>query len=268
MSALSQLIPVVRRARGYHLYSVSGRRYLDLWQNGGTSLLGHRPGRLTTALKNTISKGLVADLPTVFTGRLQRMLRVMFPDYVDFRFVSCPSEGLQLASAYLGRSIAEEDVIDPLIDQPKECEVSRWRPFVQDQPRAQVLLPIFPFGMAAGPVVICFRREPPADVPPQWPLSGVLLAGMLRCLHELKHRTSPEWFRPDLLSLCPGWKQKGLYVLPQFDTGIYPRVFERFLEQDVLLSPFPPFVSILPGAEISQGELRKMVGLFRTFPGK
>ena len=268
MSDLAKLIPVIRRAREYHLYSVSGRRYLDLWQNGGVSLLGHRPGRLTTVLKNTISKGLAADLPTVFTGRLLRMLHTLFPDYAGFRIASCPAEALQLASAYLGHSVTEQDMADPIIHGAEDGEVSRWRPFVEQRPLAPVLLPILPFGMAAGPVVICFRAEPPADVSAQKPLSGVLLAGLLRCLHELQRRTPPEWFREDLLSRCIGWEQKGIYVVPQFDSGIYPSVFKQFLDQEVLLNPYPPFISILPNGEISEGERRKMVGLFRTFPGK
>ena len=39
---LAFTIPPIRRARGYRLYDHRGRRYLDLWQNGGHSLLGHR----------------------------------------------------------------------------------------------------------------------------------------------------------------------------------------------------------------------------------
>jgi len=58
------LLPVIRRARGYRLYGQDGRRYLDLWQGGGRALLGHRPARVTTVLKNVISTGLVTDLPS------------------------------------------------------------------------------------------------------------------------------------------------------------------------------------------------------------
>ena len=53
MSELLEMeIPRIRRARGYRLYDHHGRRYLDLWQNGGRSLLGHRPARQTTLLKD------------------------------------------------------------------------------------------------------------------------------------------------------------------------------------------------------------------------
>ena len=60
MIDLRKRVPIIRRAREYHLYSVTGKRYLDLWQNGGQALLGHRPGRLTTTLNGfQRSKGAI-----------------------------------------------------------------------------------------------------------------------------------------------------------------------------------------------------------------
>jgi hypothetical protein len=78
----------------------------------------------------------------------------------------------------------------------------------------------------------------------------------------------PEWFRPNLLAGCPGWRQEQLYVVPEFDLEGYEQVFDAFLEADLLLSPEVPYVSILPGGEISKRELGKMIGLFGTYPGK
>jgi hypothetical protein len=270
MTDLRQRIPVVRRAREYHLYSVSGKRYLDLWQNGGQTLLGHRPGRLTTVLKDTISRGLIADLPSVFGGRLIRTLQTMFPAYREFRLSGSPAEALRLACLYLGRSVAADDVIDPLL-RPEPAEnaaVSLWRPLLSSPPAAEVLFPVLPFAMAAAPLVVCFRGSLPGDFPEQAPISGVLLAGLLRSLHELQHFTMPQWVRPDLLAGCAGWRQQQLYVIPEFDLAEYERVFEAFLDGQVLLSPEAPYLSILPGGEISKGELGKMIGLFRAFPGK
>ena len=270
MRDLKRRIPVVRRAREYHLYSVSGKRYLDLWQNGGQTLLGHRPGRLTTVLKDTISKGLIADLPSVFGGRLIRLLQTMFPDYREFRLIGSPAEALQLASLYLGRSVAAAEVIDPLL-QPGPAEdrpVSFWRPLLPDPPAAEVLFPVLPLAMAGAPLVVCFRGSPPRDFPEQAPISGVLLAGLLRSLHELRHFTMPPWVRPDLLAGCAGWRREQLYLIPEFDLTDYERVFEAFLDAQVLLSPEAPYLSILPGGEISKGELGKMIGLFHTYPGE
>ena len=265
-----RLLPVVRRARAYHLYSVTGKRYLDLWQNGGRSLLGHRPGRLTTVLKDTLSRGLIADLPSVFGGRLIRTLKALFPDYREFRLCSAMSEALSLAGLHLGRNITADDVADPLLSvQPAtETPVRLWRPLLPELPAAEVLLPVLPFAVAGAPQVVCFREKPAPDLPEQQPVSAVLLAGLLRSIHELERFVMPDWFRPDLLEGCAGWRQEQLYVIPEFDLGLYGRVFEAFLDAQVLLSPEQPYLSILPGGEISKGELGKMIGLFRRYPGE
>jgi hypothetical protein len=270
MRDLRGRIPVVRRAREYHLYSVSGKRYLDLWQNGGRSLLGHRPGRLTTVLKDTLSRGLIADTPSVFGGRLIRTLQVMFPAYREFRLCSAVSEALYLAGLHLGRTVTAADVADPLLHaQPvRQTPVRLWRPLLPEQPAADVLLPVLPFAMAEAPQVVCFREKPVPDFPEQGPVSGVLLAGLLRSIHELQRFVVPEWLRPDLLEGCAGWRQEQVYIVPQFDLGFYDRVFEAFLDARVLISPEEPYLSILPGGEISKGELGKMIGLFQRYPGE
>lgn len=270
MRDLRRRVPVIRRAREYHLYSISGKRYLDLWQNGGRSLLGHRTGRLTTVLKDTLSRGLIADLPSVFGGRLIRALQVLFPAYREFRLCSAMSEALHLAGLHLGRTVTAADVADPLLHtQPaNEPPVRLWRPLLSEQPPAEVLLPVLPFAMAGAPQVVCFRGKPAPDFPEQDPVSGVLLAGLLRSIHELQRFVMPGWLRPDLLEGCVGWRQEQVYVLPEFDLGLYDRVFEAFLDAQVLLSPEDPYLSILPGGEISKGELGKMIGLFRRYPGE
>jgi hypothetical protein len=194
----------------------------------------------------------------------------MFSTYRDFRLCGSFAEALQLAGLYLDRAIAVDDVADPLfpLKPVEEKKVSLWRPLLPDPPAAEVLLPVLPFSMAGAPQVVCFRETAPRDFPPQSPASGVLLAGLLRSLQELRHFSMPGWLLPDLLTDCAGWRQERLYVVPEFDLVDYERVFEAFLDDQVLLSPEAPYVSILPGGEISKGEAGKMIGLFRRFPGE
>jgi hypothetical protein len=267
---LRQRVPVIRRAREYHLYSVSGKRYLDLWQNGGHSLLGHKPGRLTTVLKDVLSRGLSADLPSVFGGRLAGALQALFPEYGGFRLGRSLAEALQLAGLHLGAAVTLDAVAEPMLKAriAGEAPVSFWRPLLPDPPEAEVLLPILPFAMAAAPQVVCFRGSLAPDFPEQEPVSGVLLAGLLRSIHELERFEVPAWLRPGLLEGCPGWRQEQLYVVPEFDPGDYERAFEAFLDAQVLISPEVPYISILPGGEISHGEVGKMIGLFRRYPGE
>ncbi len=275
MADLLSRLPLIRRARGYRLYDLQGRRYLDLWQNGGRALLGHRPGRLTTVLKNTVSKGLIFDLPSVYLRRLERALQGLFPDYRDFRLFASEEAALEMISLLLGRKVVPEQVVDPLFPgegRPHqgrpEGGVVLWRPLLAGQPQEQVLIPLLPFAMGEAPVVVCFRRELPKHVPGSLPLSPVLLAGLLRCLHDLQRHELPGWLGAQLLRDCPGWRREGIYLVPEFDLDRYETVFLGFLAGGAILNPRAPYVSILPTDELSKGELGKMVGLFHCFPGK
>ena len=267
-ATLHELLPAVRRARGYRLYGHDGRRYLDLWQAGGRAILGHRAGRVTTVLKNVISTGLVADLPSVYTHRLERALQGFFPGYPAFRVTRSLAEALELASLFLGRRVSEADLLDPLEPGTRSAaEVALWRPLAESPPPARVLIPLLPFAMAAAPAVVGFAAALPAGFPASQPVSPVVLAGSLRALHELRRHEMPPWLTPRLLAGAAGWEQRGVYVLPRFPASRYPAVFTGFLEEGVVLNPAYPEPSVLP-SEASGGELKKMIGLFRRFPGE
>jgi hypothetical protein len=84
-------MPRIRRARGYRLYGLDGRRYLDLYQDGGRAILGHRGGRAVTAMKNALSEGLHSCLPSVHEARLLKALGRAFPAYRSFRLFASES---------------------------------------------------------------------------------------------------------------------------------------------------------------------------------
>ena len=70
---------LIRRARGYFLYTADGRRFLDFYQDNGRALLGHRVQGMQRVIKSTVSRGLLAPYPSVYGGRVERMVRKMFP---------------------------------------------------------------------------------------------------------------------------------------------------------------------------------------------
>jgi hypothetical protein len=269
---LACLIPPIRRARGYRLYDHRGRRYLDLWQNGGHSLLGHRGLHLMSLLKNLMSRGLLADLPALQARQLEKALASRLAGYPWVRLARTAAEALALASRFLGREVAPAEVFDPALDPPPDsAPVARWRPLL-DYPspgagRPRVLLPVLPFAAAGAPAAACFDAEPPGDFPASEPLSPVLLAGAARCLYDLARHSLPEWYRGDLLASARGWAQRGIYLRADCAPERYPAVFRAFLEAGVLLNPRYPGPSILP-AEASPGELAKMIRLFRENPGE
>jgi hypothetical protein len=275
MSAdFSHLIPPIRRARGYRLYDYQGRRYLDLWQGGGRVLLGHRSLRLTHLLKNVLSRGLLADLPSLYGGRLERALAGLLPAFPRVRIASSLPAALALASRYLGREVSIEEIRDPAVESAggnRSAEVAWWRPLMAGEPEAaalpRVLLPVLPFAASGAPVAVCFGGPLQADFPPSETVSPLLLAGAARCLFDLRSYRRPEWARDDLLRGAGGWSQRGIYLCARSAEEGYGELFAAFLKQGVLLNPSWPGPSILPG-EASAGEVAAMIRLFRENPGE
>jgi hypothetical protein len=270
----SHLIPPVRRARGYRLYDYQGRRYLDLWQGGGRVLLGHRSLRLTHLLKDVLSRGLLADLPSLYGRRLERALAGLLPAFPQVRIASCLPAALALVSRYLGREVRVDEIRDPALDSTGgggAPEAAWWRPLLTGQPVAgpppRVLLPVLPFAASGAPVAVCFSGPLPADFPPSETVSPVLLAGATRCLSDLRHYRRPEWLRDDLLQGASGWSQRGIYLSARCAAERYGELFAAFLDRGVLLNPRWPGPSILP-AEASAGEVAKMIQLFQETPGE
>ncbi len=272
MTDLWSRLPRVRRARGYRLYDEAGTPYLDLWQAGGHALLGHRAFRLTTVLKDTISRGNLFDLPSVHGPRLEKALHRRFPGFAHVRIEAGLERALVAVSRHLGSEVRVESVCDPVRAGRPAGAVCLWRPFAPPGMQAdaaaevRVLIPLLPFCMAGAPVALLFREPPTGELPLARPLSPVVLAGALRGLHDLgRYRPAP-WFQEDLLRDSPGWVQRGIYFLPGFPPERYEAVFEGFLRERVLLPPQFGMPGILP-AEASPGELKRMRELFKAFPG-
>ncbi len=266
MSDLLGRLPSIRRARGYRLYDHRGRRYLDLYQEGGRALLGHRPAGVGRALKGAISKGLAADLPSVYARRLEKaLLRYFLPGYREARIYCCREQALEAAAAFLGGGLGPGEVADPALGHSSE-RVSLWRPLLEEPPRAQVLLPVLPFAMGSAPAVVCFRAVPPPELPLPGPLSPVILAGAVRALYELRRWVQPPWLTPDLLQGAPAWRQRGVYLSFESGEEEYAAVFDRFLAAGLLLAPARDTPSILPG-EASPGELKTLTALLRHTAG-
>jgi hypothetical protein len=263
-------LPPIKRARGYRLYDYNQRVYLDLYQNGGRAILGHRAFRLTTVIKDVISKGTIFDLPSIYTKRLEQALCRRFPEFPYVYLAGSPEGALRIAALYLGREISSSDIRDPFSRTKKTGSILRRYPFVKDaqaEEGVSVLMPVIPFAMGGSPAALCFRHAPPEGFPLSEVISPVILAGALRALDDLKNfYRQADWFKEELLKGKRGWLQRGIYITATFKEELYAGVFKSFLEGGVLLNPGYPGPSILP-AEASPGELKRMVDLFSKFTG-
>jgi len=298
-----KIVPPIKRARGYRLYDYGGRRYLDLWQNGGLAILGHRFENLTRELKSVLSRGLIFDLPSIYHRRLIRELQKRYSGFNAIYICSTFEQALLILSRFLGQSITETDICDPakgesgpvVYDRPfLGSKTVGLKPLDSDATETEsstmrALLPIVPFRIGASPVILCLRGEAPGlgvagrgvaraaepasaaarrrdrDKEEVSLISPLVLAGVLRSIHSLNRFIPPPWFADPLFDESAEWIQRGPYVIPRFESELYSQVFRHFLSEGVLLSPCYEEPSILPG-EASEGELKKMVRLFSENP--
>ncbi|MCL1817714.1 MAG: hypothetical protein FWG35_02200 [Spirochaetaceae bacterium] len=259
-------LPLLRRARDYHLYSQSGQRYLDLYLAGGRALLGHKPPGLTRVLKNELQKGLLAEVPAVSARRLVKAL-LRLPGLAapgnpagsaaaedsSLRAALYASfdRALAAAGSFLGRSLAEEDIQEPFFARPGEPVYYRPGAGLDYSP-FPLLFPVLPFPGGFAPQPLLFRPNAAGGrrLPEGEAASAVLLAGLARVTEELQTLGDfsdiwREW-------RMPGWNRLGCYCFWQ-GRADYESVFRRFLEELVILPPDPRRPALLPRV-FSQGE--------------
>jgi hypothetical protein len=266
----SVALPRIHRARGFRLYDMQGRRYLDLYRDG--ALLGHRAASTVTVMKSVLSQGLATGLPSAWDGKVAAAIRLLFPGYPCVRLYSSPGRALEAARSFLGESAVS--AWDPATaEKPEESPaVALGRLFLPLPAGARVLLPVLPFSLCGAPAPVCFPEEPSGEVPGSDLLPGFLLAGALRacaaffpgCEAGLPVLGNGALDRA--LDAGRAWVRRGPYVRPAFASDDYPRVHAEFLHAGVLLCPGFPGPSVLPG-DCSPGETRLLIDLFTGVPG-
>ncbi|WP_370644912.1 hypothetical protein [Treponema denticola] len=78
----------VKRARGFYLYTEKNIRLLDMYLDGGMSILGRRENQAPLVFKQSIDKGLNAFLPSSGDYRLKKALNSLFPEHPHFYLLS------------------------------------------------------------------------------------------------------------------------------------------------------------------------------------
>ena len=260
IQTLFNYIPRIKRARGYRLYDDNGNRIIDLYQNNGHALLGHRAYKVTTVLKNVISKGIIFDLPSVYEYRLKKAVKELIPGINSICIAGSLEHGLKIISAILKTKITENDIYESLYEN-RPGKIALWRPFLKyNLDSIDTIIPVLPFSVAHSPVLICFKKKYQNLSEYNTPISPLILAGAIRAVYDLKKYVKPEWLKEDILKGSKKWKQKGIYIIPDMNKKEYTSVFKEFLKKGILLSPHFPGPSIFP-AELSHGEFRKILRL-------
>jgi len=268
---LLRLLPMVLRARDFHLYTEGGKRLVDLWLHGGRAVLGHKPPRVLLELKNAAERGLFTPLPHPLEKRLVKALSTFFPDR-SFRFYNdLLSMYRAIEKAFPSESALfhAEAIPDPAFPASNDGKaiVSLWRPFVQPLPadeKTPILIPVLPWPL--GPAVLTLDKSLEASFPQGELIPPVLLAQAARALYDLAAKIrSPDrqrFYRIEKAIAGAGqskdsknsvWQHRGIYLTTRMDREKYAELFRRFLEAGFLLPPRASEPAILP-ATMSKGE--------------
>lgn len=87
-------VPVIARARGRRLYAADGRRILDLYADGGASVMGRREGAADRVAKESIDRGLASPFPSFWEDRLRKSILAWLPGWAGARFFASEADAL------------------------------------------------------------------------------------------------------------------------------------------------------------------------------
>ncbi len=279
--------PELRRARGYRLYTRSGQRLLDLYQDDGRAFLGHDPKGVSRAMKAEMDRGLHAPSPSPCLRRLNRELTALWQQGLSSRTES----GSASLLADPGRDWLVFSSRERYRQAVGEQSCVLWRPGLgllnvgafdpgafgpgtpgtpepgsaSPDPAAVIELRL-PLPGAHGLVVAGFPAGSPSGAGQlAGELSGqcspVQLAGLHRVVNLL--RTDPRVWdgRISCDTLESAWRglstplflRHGAYLQPQLQAAPYLTLHQAMLERGFFLNPSAHGLSIIPG-ECTAGE--------------
>jgi hypothetical protein len=260
------LLPPIKRARAYRLYTES-KRFVDLYLDGGRAVLGHNAPNVLREMKNVADRSLFAPYPSYYTKRFEKALSLLFPG--------------KTFTVYHSMEAVPAAIRDgtPLIRPYMPCPANGAEPFLAllPHPLAPVVLVTnqqsgFTSSKGGGPPVEGEAEDPARglergignagcrDFP--LPISPVILALTTRAMYDVLH--NPERgtivFKRVEEALCNRpWQREGIYITPKqkmTDTE-WERIFKRFLDAGFLIPPTQHDPLILPG-ELSPGEEKRL----------
>jgi hypothetical protein len=250
--------PAVRRARGYRLYGPDGRRFLDLYQDAGRGMLGSRPTGLVLRFKAVLEKTGTAVLPSVWEGRLTRLLTSFFPGYPYLAICSSGAEALELLKQEQGSGFDASAIPDPWDHGyggklERASAVSIWRPFLP-VPEADFILPVLPGAGSWGATPVLGRK--PLKTGPA-PAAAFLLAPQTYGA-ELFFRWVSQAAGDPWSGFPEGpWRRIGPYLFPRCGEREYPLLAEELISCGLYPSPEYRTPSIVPW-EYDPGEVRAL----------
>ena len=255
------LIPEIKRSRGYFIYGTNGNRYLDFYQDNGRAILGHRMEGITRIIKSTVARGLTASYPSIYTNRVKRELSRLFPHVGEFRIY----RNIERAMASISETEGENISIDNFVDFPScTAEFGIWRPFLDSSLKWEdfkYLIPILPFPGDFGPVVLALNKSN-NQLAPSDDLSPMICDMLIKSISTVI-KYSKNYNPADMSDFeSPLWDRTGPYLRFKMEGNEYSVLFNNALKSSVLLPPEPGIPGIIPG-DFEKGQIKGFMKMVR-----
>ena len=267
-------LPVINRARDFRLYTCSGQKIMDFYQDGGNAVLGHRIPGLSLSMKQSIEKGVLFPCRTRYDSRLKKAVELLAGKEIFYSVY----QGEEALFSGLGRDIPQffpednEKSINIYQDISKNQENDAqeisgrnlpdrdtvfWHPFSGDSieellEKYQFVVPVIPFPGTLSPRMVLSKSS---SLPANGRVSPVALAAFITAVYSLINSPCDlhKIWASEEAQVSRLWSRKGIYLIPQYKDNFHEKIFINLLDKGYLISPDYNVPSILPG-KISKGE--------------
>ena len=272
----------VQRARGCYLYTRSGRRVVDMYQEAGRAILGWGNSMATTVFKNIMSRGLTGTFSTDYGHQLKRAVKALLPEYDQVRwFNSLFSTQTALAQYFdfwteipLGEHPLLDTSESPFTENYDltldswlaKKGVPRWRPWLDEawfsswqeipqhvmeiNEKAQTAIVVVPpLPWVKSYYLVAFTEMEGRYIPPSDVLLPPVMASTARAIYdliaEMPNRSEKDWCKFDFV-IKKYWDRRGPYLLPKVPQSRYREFFDHCLDCGIVISPNYRVPSIIP----------------------
>ena len=268
---LEKSFPLIKRVRGYRLYTDNSEKYLDFFQEGGKAILGSKPRGFSLALKNEIEKSNFYNYPSGYFKKIAKAFSKLAGDIsqkteenqLNISYFKTEEEVSQYVSEKEGKNYSFCKDLSP--DFAKNNSSSQddglvylWFPFCGSSLKQYLdnftyVVPVLPFPGDFAPVILLSLNT---SIENNYIPSPVVLSGINNIIYNLIKFLEEDPYihwREYTSMLNKIWRAKGPYLIPVYNEKNHELIFKNFLEKKILIQPCYGKMSVLP-AEISEGE--------------
>ncbi len=248
-TALLNLLPPLRRARGDRFYGADQKHWVDLWKQDGLWLLGRRPEGVAKEWKIQLDKGLAGWLPSHWPRRLEPLIRQLLPETAAVRLFRNADRAL----SFLGGEEVRRSAV--------------WRPWDDQLPPSKrttyqgVLWPVLPTGPAQA-VVLAFSTSWGGKLPENDAMSPAEAASLVQAAAQiLRFTKDPRAIEARAAvgssfdhHLGPSgvFLRQGIWFRPTVKRDEFVALFKAMLAAGFVLNPDYEAPGVIP--ELSPGE--------------